>query len=244
MIRQLLTDLANEDNTYLNIYAGNIDFLSRVKITDKVIELATEYFKLKAPIILTCLLYLKTIDNEKVITNEIINEYYNMSKYDIKKYIPNLQLIAPLSKYDRLTYLLTYFNYQNIFMNVTSINNTLNNSSYLNIASGLIAHNNNYSYNVVIPHNKYGTFSFSSKLIPSMQYDSLFTYIPSVMPRKRTTYINGVIDEIEILTFNFKHNINNSLIPLLPDTIKKIYRTWTNITPEQKEYIDIIKKYQ
>ena len=244
MIRQLLTDLANEDNTYLNIYAGNIDFLSRVKITDKVIELATEYFKLKAPIILTCLLYLKTIDNEKVITNEIINEYYDMSKYDIKKYIPNLQLIAPLSKYDRLTYLLTYFNYQNIFMNVTSINNTLNNSSYLNIASGLIAHNNNYSYNVVIPHNKYGTFSFSSKLIPSMQYDSLFTYIPSVMPRKRTTYINGVIDEIEILTFNFKHNINNSLIPLLPDTIKKIYRTWTNITPEQKEYIDIIKKYQ
>lgn len=244
MIRQLLTDLANEDNAYLNIYAGNIDFLSRVKITDKVIELATEYFKLKAPIILTCLLYLKTIDNEKVITNEIINEYYDMSKYDIKKYIPNLQLIAPLSKYDRLTYLLTYFNYQNIFMNVTSINNTLNNSSYINIASGLIAHNNNYSYNVVIPHNKYGTFSFSSKLIPSMQYDSLFTYIPSVMPRKRTTYINGVIDEIEILTFNFKHNINNSLIPLLPDTIKKIYRTWTNITPEQKEYIDIIKKYQ
>lgn len=244
IIRQLLTDLANEDNAYLNIYDNNDDFLNRIKITDKVIELATEYFKLKAPIILTCLLYLKTIDNEKVITNKLINEYYDMEKYDIKKYIPNLQLVSPLSKYDRLTYLLTYFNYQNIYMNVTSINNTLNNSSYLNIASGLIAHNNNYSYNVVIPHKKYGAYSFNSLLNPSMQYDSLFVYIPSVMPRKRTTYINGVIDEIEILTFNFKHNINNSLIPLLPDTIKKIYRTWTNITPEQKEYIDIIKKYQ
>lgn len=244
IIRQLLTDLANEDNAYLNIYSNNDDFLNRIKITDKVIELATEYFKLKAPIILTCLLYLKTIDNEKVITNKLINEYYDMSKYDIKKYIPNLQLVAPLSKYDRLTYLLTYFNYQNIYMNVTSINNTLNKTSYLNIASGLIAHNNNYSYNVVIPHKKYGAYSFNSLINPSMQYDSLFVYIPSVMPRKRTTYINGVIDEIEILTFNFKHNINNSLIPLLPETIKKIYRTWTNITPEQKEYIDIIKKYQ
>lgn len=244
IIRQLLTDLANEDNAYLNIYSNNDDFLNRIKITDKVIDLATEYFKLKAPILLTCLLYLKTIDNEKVITNKLINEYYDMEKYDIKKYIPNLQLVSPLSKYDRLTYLLTYFNYQNIYMNVTSINNTLNKSSYLNIASGLIAHNNNYSYNVVIPHKKYGAYSFNSLLNPSMQYDSLFVYIPSVMPRKRTTYINGVIDEIEILTFNFKHNINNSLIPLLPDTIKKIYRTWTNITPEQKEYIDIIKKYQ
>ena len=244
IIRQLLTDLANEDNAYLNIYANNDDFLNRIKITDKVIELATEYFKLKAPIILTCLLYLKTIDNEKVITNKLINEYYDMSKYDIKKYIPNLQLVSPLSKYDRLTYLLTYFNYQNIYMNVTSINNTLNKTSYLNIASGLIAHNNNYSYNVVIPHKKYGAYSFNSLLNPSMQYDSLFVYIPSVMPRKRTTYINGVIDEIEISVFNFKHNINNSLIPLLPDTIKKIYKTWTNITPEQKEYIDIIKKYQ
>lgn len=244
IIRQLLTDLANEDNAYLNIYANNDDFLNRIKITDKVIELATEYFKLKSPIILTCLLYLKTIDNEKVITNKLINEYYDMAKYDIKKYIPNLQLVSPLSKYDRLTYLLTYFNYQNIYMNVTSINNPLNKTSYLNIASGLIAHNNNYSYNVVIPHKKYGAYSFNSLLNPSMQYDSLFVYIPSVMPRKRTTYINGVIDEIEISVFNFKHNINNSLIPLLPETIKKIYKTWTNITPEQKEYIDIIKKYQ
>ena len=244
IIRQLLTELANEDNTYLNIYSNNDDFLNRIKITDKVIELATEYFKLKAPILLTCLLYLKTIDNEKVITNKLINEYYDMSKYDIKKYIPNLQLVSPLSKYDRLTYLLTYFNYQNIYMNVTSINNTLNKTSYLNIASGLIAHNNNYSYNVVIPHKKYGAYSFNSLLNPSMQYNSLFVYIPSVMPRKRTTYINGVIDEIEISVFNFKHNINNSLIPLLPDTIKKIYKTWINITPEQKEYIDIIKKYQ
>ena len=129
-------------------------------------------------------------------------------------------------------------------MNVTSINNTFNNSSYLNIASGLIAHNNNYSYNVVIPHKRYGTYSFNNKLNPSMQSNSLFAYIPNVMSRKRTTYINGVIDEIEILAFNFKHNINNSLIPLLPDTIKKIYRTWTDITPEQQEYINIIKKYQ
>ena len=243
-IHKLLNDLAINDNTYLNIYSESVDYLSRNKITDKVINLASEYFKLKASIIITCLLFQKTIDSKKILTNKYINAFYRMRKFNINDYVPNLQLIAPLSKYDRLTYLLTYFNYQNIFMNVTSINNTLNNSSYLNIASGLIAHNNNYSYNVVIPHNKYGTFSFSSKLIPSMQYDSLFTYIPSVMPRKRTTYINGVIDEIEILTFNFKHNINNSLIPLLPDTIKKIYRTWTNITPEQKEYIDIIKKYQ
>ena len=243
-IHKLLNDLAINDNTYLNIYSESVDYLSRNKITDKVINLASEYFKLKASIIITCLLFQKTIDSKKILTNKYINAFYRMRKFNINDYVSNLQLIAPLSKYDRLTYLLTYFNYQNIFMNVTSINNTLNNSSYLNIASGLIAHNNNYSYNVVIPHNKYGTFSFSSKLIPSMQYDSLFTYIPSVMPRKRTTYINGVIDEIEILTFNFKHNINNSLIPLLPDTIKKIYRTWTNITPEQKEYIDIIKKYQ
>lgn len=243
-ITKLLNELANNDNTYLNIYSESVDVLSRNKITDKVINLATEYFKLKSSILITCLLFQKTINNKKILNNKFINGFYHIKPFNIYNYIPNLQLISPLSKYDRLTYLLTYFNYQNIFMNVTSINNTLNNSSYLNIASGLIAHNNNYSYNVVIPHNKYGTFSFSSKLNPSMQYDSLFTYIPSVMPRKRTTYINGVIDDIEILAFNFKHNINNSLIPLLPDTIKKIYRTWTDITPEQKEYIDIIKKYQ
>lgn len=243
-ITNLLIELANNDNTYLNIYSESVDVLSRNKITDKVINLATEYFKLKSSILITCLLFQKTINNKKILNNKFINGFYHIKPFNIYNYIPNLQLISPLSKYDRLTYLLTYFNYQNIFMNVTSINNTFNNSSYLNIASGLIAHNNNYSYNVFIPHNKYGTFSFSSKLTPSMQYDSLFAYIPSVMPRKRTTYINGVIDDIEILAFNFKHNINNSLIPLLPDTIKKIYRTWTDITPEQKEYINVIKKYQ
>ena len=243
-IHKLLNDLAINDNTYLNIYSESVDYLSRNKITDKVINLASEYFKLKASIIITCLLFQKTIDGKKILTNKYINAFYRMRKFNINDYVPNLQLIAPLSKYDRLTYLLTYFNYQNIFMNVTSINNTLNNSSYLNIASGLIAHNNNYSYNVVIPHRLYGTYSFNSKLNPSMQSNSLFSFIPNVSSKKRTTYLNGVINEVDILAFNFKHNISNSLIPLLPDTIKRIYRTWTNITPQQEEYINIIKKYQ
>ena len=241
-IHNLLNDI--NDNTYLNIYSESVDYLSRNKITDKVINLASEYFKLKASIIITCLLFQKTIDSKKILTNKYINAFYRMRKFNINDYVPNLRLISPLSKYDRLTYLLTYFNYQNIFMNVTSINNTLNNSSYLNIASGLIAHNNNYSYNVVIPHRLYGTYSFSSKLNPSMQSDSLFSFIPNVSSKKRTTYLNGVINEVDILAFNFKHNISNSLIPLLPDTIKRIYRTWTNITPQQEEYINIIKKYQ
>ena len=141
-IHNLLNDI--NDNTYLNIYSESVDYLSRNKITDKVINLASEYFKLKASIIITCLLFQKTIDSKKILTNKYINAFYRMRKFNINDYVPNLRLISPLSKYDRLTYLLTYFNYQNIFMNVTSINNTLNNSSYLNIASGLIAHNNNY----------------------------------------------------------------------------------------------------
>ena len=77
-----------------------------------------------------------------------------------------------------------------------------------------------------------------------MQSDSLFSFIPNVSSKKRTTYLNGVINEVDILAFNFKHNISNSLNPLLHDTIKRIYRTWTNITPQQEEYINIIKKYQ
>lgn len=243
-IHKLLNDLTINDNTYLNIYSESVDYLSKNKITDKVINLASEYFKLKTAIIITCLLFQKTIDGKKILTNKYINIFYRMRKFNINDYIPNLQLISPLSKYDRLTYLLSYFNYQNIFMNVTSINNTLNNSSYLNIASGLIAYNNNYSYNVIIPHKIYGTYSFSSKLNPSMQNNSLFSFIPNVSTKKRTTYLNGVINEVDILAFNFKHNINNSLIPLLPDTIKRIYRTWIDITPQQEEYINIIKKYQ
>lgn len=243
-IHKLLNDLAINDNTYLNIYSESVDYLSKNKITDKVINLASEYFKLKASIIITCLLFQKTIDGKKIITNKSINAFYKMRKFNINDYVPNLQLISPLSKYDRLTYLLTYFNYQNIFMNVTSFNNTLNNSSYLNIASGLIAHNISYSYKVVIPHKKYGAYSFSGQINISMQSNSLFSFIPSVSTRKRTTYLNGVINDIDILAFNFKHNISNSLIPLLPSTIKRIYRTWTNITPQQEEYINIIKKYQ
>lgn len=242
-IHKLLNDLAINDNTYLNIYSESVDYLSKNKITDKVINLASEYFKLKASIIITCLLFQKTIDGKKKLTNRLINAFYRMKEFNINDYIPNLQLISPLSKYDRLTYLLTYFNYQNIFMNVSTINNQFN-SSYLNIASGLIAHNNNYSYNVVIPHRIYGTYSFSSKLNPSMQNNSLFSFIPNVSTRKRTTYLNGVINDVDILAFNFKHNISNSLIPLLPDTIKRIYRTWIDITPQQEEYINIIKKYQ
>ena len=70
-IHKLLNDLAINDNTYLNIYSESVDYLSRNKITDKVINLASEYFKLKASIIITCLLFQKTIDSKKILTNNI-----------------------------------------------------------------------------------------------------------------------------------------------------------------------------
>ena len=65
-LHKLLNDLAINDNTYLNIYSESVDYLSRNKITDKVINLASEYFKLKASIIITCLLFQKTIDSKKI----------------------------------------------------------------------------------------------------------------------------------------------------------------------------------
>ena len=91
-IHKLLNDLAINDNTYLNIYSESVDYLSRNKITDKVINLASEYFKLKASIIITCLLFQKTIDSKKILTNKYINAFYRMRKFNINDYVRILKI--------------------------------------------------------------------------------------------------------------------------------------------------------
>lgn len=224
-------------NTLLDLTFFADEVGGKISIKNELIDFVANYFQMKADIIISLLLSVKTIDTKHYISNKSINKFF-MTKYDITKMtIKNNEIMKRQSEYDRISYLLLYYSYQNIYIHIENTNTTqFINPTYVNIASQTnIAENVKYTTVYDAYNPKWGHYSDFVRINSSVQQTPLFIFIPGVMQRIRR--LNDIHSNINYNAFSFAHTINNYLMRFLPNSCNA-YKKWK--PSKIKKYVEEI----